>query len=123
MSLVFRLAHVFVPVLWFKIRPDPDLQCVVENQRCNLDSMCSLGLGNMMSAPSKSVTKSIVRSMEMNGTLDAYGSYKADVPKVQVNEIKEQEDGGEDDEGDEESGDDENEEEEDGEQLHKGNQA
>lgn len=78
----------------------------------------------MVSAPSKSATKSIIRTMEMNGTLDSHSPAKADAPKLNANEIKEQEDGGEDDddvEDDDGSGDDENEEEEESEQLKKGN--
>lgn len=76
----------------------------------------------MMSAPSKSVTKSIIRTMETNGTLDGHGPNKADIPKINTNEIKEQEDGGEDDDDDDDdSGDDENEEEGEREQLKNGN--
>lgn len=78
----------------------------------------------MMSAPSKSVTKSIIRTMEMNGTLDGHGPNKADAPEINANEVKEQEDGGEEDEEedeDDDSGDDENEEEGESEQLKKGN--
>lgn len=82
-----------------------------------------------MSAPSRSVTKSIIRSMEMNGTLDGHGPNKAEAPEINANEIKEQEDGGEDDDDDDDgdddddddSGDDENEEVEESEQLKTGN--
>lgn len=79
----------------------------------------------MMSAPSKSVTKSIIRTMEMNGTLDRHSPNKAEAPKINADEVKKQVDGGEDDEDDDEdddgSGDDENEEEEESEQLKTGN--
>lgn len=81
----------------------------------------------MMSAPSKSVTKSIIRSMEMNGALDGHGPNKADVPKVNANEIKERDDGGEDDDDDgedeDDSDDDGDEGKEESEQPKKGNKA
>lgn len=70
----------------------------------------------MMSAPPKSVTKSIIRTMEMNGTLDGHGPDKAGAPKVNASEINEHQGGGEgedddDDDEDDNGGDDENEEE------------
>lgn len=76
----------------------------------------------MMLPPSKSVTKSIIRTMEMNGTLDGHAPNESDAPMANTNESKEQEDGGEnDDEDDDDSGDDENEEDEENKQLQKGN--
>ncbi|TSO57273.1 Acyl-CoA-binding domain-containing protein 5A [Bagarius yarrelli] len=87
---------------------------IVDDKKKKINQISDLtaGIGDMMAAPPKSVTKSIVRTLEMNGTLDGCGLHKADPPKVNTKEIKEQEDGGEDDEKDEDdSGDDENEEE------------
>ncbi|XP_053492858.1 acyl-CoA-binding domain-containing protein 5A isoform X3 [Ictalurus furcatus] len=100
----------------------PFYELVDEKKKINHVSDLTAGLGSVMSAPSKSVTKSIIRSMEMNGTLDGHGPNKAEAPEINANEIKEQEDGGEDDDDDDDdddSGDDENEEVEESEQLKK----
>ncbi|KAK3551700.1 hypothetical protein QTP70_022563 [Hemibagrus guttatus] len=90
----------------------PFYELVDEKKKISQVSDLTAGIGSMMSPPSKSVTKSIIRTMEMNGTLDGHGPNKSDTPLVRANELKEQEDGGEDDdEDDDDSGDDENEEE------------
>ncbi|XP_047667589.1 acyl-CoA-binding domain-containing protein 5A isoform X2 [Tachysurus fulvidraco] len=93
----------------------PFYEIVDEKKKISQVSDLTAGLGSMMSPPSNSVTKSIIRTLEMNGTLDGLGPNKSDAPNVDANEL---EDGGEDDEKDnEDSGDDENEEEEENEQL------
>ncbi|XP_060778525.1 acyl-CoA-binding domain-containing protein 5A isoform X2 [Neoarius graeffei] len=95
----------------------PFYELVDEKKKISQVSDLTAGIGNMMSAPSKSVTKSIIRTMEMNGTLDGHGPNKADAPEINANEVKEQEDEEEDE--DDDSGDDENEEEGESEQLKK----
>ncbi|XP_046703300.1 acyl-CoA-binding domain-containing protein 5A isoform X1 [Silurus meridionalis] len=94
----------------------PFYELVDEKKKINQVSDLTAGLGSMMSAPSKSTTKSIIRTMEMNGTLDGHIPIKAEAPKINANEVKVQEDGTENDDDDEDeeddnSGDDENEEE------------
>ncbi|XP_049336210.1 acyl-CoA-binding domain-containing protein 5A isoform X2 [Astyanax mexicanus] len=79
------------------------------------------GLGSMMEAPSKAVTKSIIRTMQMNGTLDSYSTKKAEAPKNNIKAIKEQEERGDkrdaEEEEDEDSEDDDDEEENEGEEV------
>ncbi|KAF5894102.1 acyl-CoA-binding domain-containing protein 5 isoform X1 [Clarias magur] len=102
----------------------PFYELVDEKKKISQVSDLTAGLGNMMSAPPKSVTKSVIRTMEMNGTLDGYGPKKADASKSNANDIKEKEKGGEDDADDDDDDDDddsgdENEEEEQSKQLQK----
>ncbi|XP_058246604.1 acyl-CoA-binding domain-containing protein 5A isoform X2 [Hemibagrus wyckioides] len=98
----------------------PFYELVDEKKKISQVSDLTAGIGSMMSPPSKSVTKSIIRTMEMNGTLDGHAPNKSDALMANSKVPKEQEDGGEDeDEDDDDGGDDENEEEEENKQLQK----
>ncbi|KAI4878316.1 hypothetical protein NFI96_017967 [Prochilodus magdalenae] len=106
----------------------PFYELVDEKKKISEVSDLTTGFGNMIAAPSKSVTKSIIRTMQMNGTLDSQPTRKADTLRNNVKEIKAQEDrGGEDkeeqeddsDDDDEEDDEDEENEEEESEQVKK----
>ncbi|XP_053351047.1 acyl-CoA-binding domain-containing protein 5A isoform X2 [Clarias gariepinus] len=94
----------------------PFYELVDGKKKISQVSDLTVGLGNMMSAPPKSVTKSVIRTMEMNGTLDGYGPKKADAPTIKEKEKEDEDD--DDDDDDDDSGD-ENEEEDQSEQLQK----
>ncbi|XP_039522432.1 acyl-CoA-binding domain-containing protein 5A isoform X3 [Pimephales promelas] len=64
------------------------------------------GFGNLLTSPPKSVTKSIIRTMEMNGSLDSYSVKTPIMPKTKLIEL---EDGVNDNEEEEEEKDDEEE--------------
>lgn len=66
----------------------------------------------MINAPSKSVTKSIVRTMQMNGTLDSHPAKKADAPNNIKQGIKDRGDEEDEDEDESDDGNDEDENEE-----------
>lgn len=69
------------------------------------------GLGSMMEAPSKAVTKSIIRTMQMNGTLDSYSTKIAEAPKNNIKALKEREEKGDEHEENEDDDSDDNEDE------------
>ncbi|XP_035387055.1 acyl-CoA-binding domain-containing protein 5A isoform X1 [Electrophorus electricus] len=85
----------------------PFYELVDERSKITHVSDLSTGFGSSVTAPSKAVTKSIIRNMQMNGTLDGHLAQRSENP------MEEQEDGGDD--GD--SGDDEGENEEEEEEL------
>lgn len=95
----------------------PFYELVDEKKKISQVSDLTTGLGSMMETPSKAVTKSIIRTMQMNGTLDSYSTKKAEAPKNNIKAIKEQEkrveerDAEEDEDGDSDDDVDENEEE------------
>ncbi|KAL7887678.1 hypothetical protein AOLI_G00053990 [Acnodon oligacanthus] len=94
----------------------PFYELVDEKKKISEVSDLTTGFGSMIAAPSKSVTKSIIRTMEMNGTLDRYPTKKGDAPKNNIQEIKEQENRGDEyekEEDEDDSDDDDDEEEED----------
>ncbi|CDQ97761.1 unnamed protein product, partial [Oncorhynchus mykiss] len=80
----------------------PFYEQVQEKKHINQVSDLSAGFGTMItSAPSKSVTRSIIRTMEMNGTLETRPPRPAaEPPKPKVMAVKEQ--GEEEEEFDEE---------------------
>ncbi|XP_062847202.1 acyl-CoA-binding domain-containing protein 5A isoform X2 [Trichomycterus rosablanca] len=96
----------------------PFYELVDERKKISQVSDLTTGLGSMMSAPSKGVTKSIIKTMQMNGTLDSHAPEQPDVLKTDTYELKEQQDNG--DEDDDCESDEENEKEEETEQVKKG---
>lgn len=52
----------------------------------------SSGFGSMLTSPPKSVTKSIIRTMQMNGTLDAYSVKTSEPPQTNTKELDERDD-------------------------------
>ncbi|XP_072535414.1 acyl-CoA-binding domain-containing protein 5A isoform X2 [Salminus brasiliensis] len=89
----------------------PFYELVDEKKKISEVSDLTTGFGDMMAAPSKAITKSIIRTMQMNGTLDSYSTKKAQAPKNNIKEIKEPEARGDED-NDSDDDEDENEEEE-----------
>ncbi|XP_028821031.1 acyl-CoA-binding domain-containing protein 5A isoform X4 [Denticeps clupeoides] len=71
----------------------PFYEVVEERRKVTQVSDLTSGLGSMMAAPSKAVTKDIIRSLTMNGTLDNYGGKAV----TQRNSARETEDVGEED--------------------------
>lgn len=58
----------------------------------------SPGFGSLLTSPPKSVTKSIIRTMEMNGSLDSYSVKAAETPKTKSIELEDGEDDNEEEE-------------------------
>lgn len=85
----------------------PFYELVDEKRRITQVSDLSSGFGSLLTSPPKSVTKSIIRTMEMNGSLDSYSVKTAIMPKTKLIEL---EDGENDNEEEEEEEKDEEEE-------------
>ncbi|XP_077100323.1 acyl-CoA-binding domain-containing protein 5A isoform X2 [Siphateles boraxobius] len=84
----------------------PFYELIDEKRRITQVSDLSTGFGSLLTSPPKSVTKSIIRTMEMNGTLDSYSAKTAIMPKTKLIEL---EDGENDNEEEEEEKDQEEE--------------
>ncbi|XP_073686571.1 acyl-CoA-binding domain-containing protein 5A isoform X2 [Garra rufa] len=56
------------------------------------------GFGSMLTSPPKSVTKSIIRTMEMNGSLESYPIKIAETPKIKSIDMEDGEDDNEEEE-------------------------
>ncbi|KAK7124033.1 hypothetical protein R3I93_022211 [Phoxinus phoxinus] len=84
----------------------PFYELVDEKRRITQVSDLSSGFGSLLTSPPKSVTKSIIRTMEMNGSLDSYSVKTAIMPKTKLIEL---EDGENDNEEEEEEKDEEEE--------------
>ncbi|XP_076827134.1 acyl-CoA-binding domain-containing protein 5A [Brachyhypopomus gauderio] len=90
----------------------PFYELVDEGKKIRHVSDLSTGLGSMLTAPSTEVSKSVIRNMQMNGTLDGHLTKNSD------KQIEQQDRGGDDDDEDDDSGDDEDENEEEEEVEH-----
>ncbi|XP_057179296.1 acyl-CoA-binding domain-containing protein 5A isoform X2 [Triplophysa rosa] len=62
---------------------------LVDEKKISQVSDLSTGFGNMLTSPPKSVTKSIIRTMQMNGTLDAYSVKTSEPPQTKIKELDE----------------------------------
>uniref|UniRef100_A0A9J7YAD3 Acyl-CoA-binding domain-containing protein 5 n=1 Tax=Cyprinus carpio carpio TaxID=630221 RepID=A0A9J7YAD3_CYPCA len=60
------------------------------------------GFGSMLTSPPKSVTKSIIRTMEMNGSLDSYPVKTVETPKTKSTDMEDGEDDNEEEDEEEE---------------------
>ncbi|TRY58527.1 hypothetical protein DNTS_004930 [Danionella cerebrum] len=60
----------------------PFYELVDERSKITQVSDLSSGFGTLLTPPSKSVTKSIIRTMEMNGNLESYAIKAAEMPKI-----------------------------------------
>ncbi|XP_067290679.1 acyl-CoA-binding domain-containing protein 5A isoform X2 [Pseudorasbora parva] len=77
----------------------PFYELVDEKRRITHVSDLSTGFGSLLTSPPKSVTKSIIRTMEMNGSLESFSVRTAEMPKTKLLEL---EDGDDDNEVEEE---------------------
>ncbi|XP_050954217.1 acyl-CoA-binding domain-containing protein 5A isoform X1 [Labeo rohita] len=71
---------------------------LVDEKKITQVSDLSTGFGSMLTSPPKSVTKSIIRTMEMNGSLDSYPIKTAETPKIKSIDIEDGEDDNEEEE-------------------------
>lgn len=66
----------------------PFYELVDEKKITRVSDLCT-GFGSMLTSPPKSVTKSIIRTMQMNGTLDAYSVQTSEPPQTTTTELDE----------------------------------
>uniref|UniRef100_A0A672NV56 Acyl-CoA-binding domain-containing protein 5A-like n=1 Tax=Sinocyclocheilus grahami TaxID=75366 RepID=A0A672NV56_SINGR len=78
-----------VPIKFQNISSMHHLTCVL---------LLSSGFGSMLTSPPKSVTKSIIRTMEMNGSLDRYPIKISETPKAKSIDMEDGEDDNEEEE-------------------------
>ncbi|XP_016431486.1 acyl-CoA-binding domain-containing protein 5A-like isoform X5 [Sinocyclocheilus rhinocerous] len=76
----------------------PFYELVDEKKKITQVSELSTGFGSMLMSPPKSVTKSIIRTMEMNGILDSYPVKTAETPKTKSIDMEDGEDDNEEEE-------------------------
>ncbi|XP_056594606.1 acyl-CoA-binding domain-containing protein 5A isoform X3 [Triplophysa dalaica] len=60
---------------------------LVDEKKISQVSDLSTGFGSMLTSPPKSVTKSIIRTMQMNGTLDSYSVKTSEPPQTKTKEL------------------------------------
>ncbi|XP_052451929.1 acyl-CoA-binding domain-containing protein 5A isoform X4 [Carassius gibelio] len=80
----------------------PFYELVDDKKKIMQVSDLSTGFGSMLTSPPKSVTKSIIRTMEMNGSLDSYPIKISETPQIKSLDMKDREDDNEEEEKDEE---------------------
>ncbi|XP_059390681.1 acyl-CoA-binding domain-containing protein 5A-like [Carassius carassius] len=76
----------------------PFYELVDDKRKITQVSELSTGFGSMLTSPPKSVTKSIIRTMEMNGSLDSYPVKTAETPKTKSTDMEDGEDDNEEEE-------------------------
>ncbi|XP_052398975.1 acyl-CoA-binding domain-containing protein 5A isoform X1 [Carassius gibelio] len=76
----------------------PFYELVDDKRKITQVSELSTGFGSMLTSPPKSVTKSIIRTMEMNGSLDSYPVKTAETPKTKSTDTEDGEDDNEEEE-------------------------
>lgn len=74
---------------------------LVDERKITQVSDLSTGFGSMLTSPPKSVTKSIIRTMQMNGALDAYPVKTSESPQTTTTELEEKTEDNEEEEKDE----------------------
>ncbi|XP_043082628.1 acyl-CoA-binding domain-containing protein 5A isoform X2 [Puntigrus tetrazona] len=80
----------------------PFYELVDEKKKITQVSDLSTGFGSMLTSPPRSVTKTIIRSMEMNGSLDSFPIKISETPKTKSIGMEDREDDNEEEEKDEE---------------------
>lgn len=80
----------------------PFYELVDEKKKITQVSDLSTGFGSMLTSPPKSVTKSIIRTMEMNGSLDSYPIKISETPKTKSIDMADGEDDNEEEKDEEE---------------------
>ncbi|XP_051543548.1 acyl-CoA-binding domain-containing protein 5A-like isoform X2 [Myxocyprinus asiaticus] len=76
----------------------PFYELVEEKKKITQVSDLSTGFGSMLTSPPKSVTKSIIRTMEMNGSLNSYPVKISEPPKTKSVGLEDREDDNEEEE-------------------------
>lgn len=76
----------------------PFYELIDEKKKITQVSDLSTGFGSMLTSPPKSVTKSIIRTMEMNGTLNSFPIKISETPKTKSIAMEDGEDNNEEDE-------------------------
>ncbi|XP_016406612.1 acyl-CoA-binding domain-containing protein 5A-like isoform X4 [Sinocyclocheilus rhinocerous] len=76
----------------------PFYELIDEKKKILQVSDLSTGFGSMLTSPPKSVTKSIIRTMEMNGSLDSYPIKISETPKTKSIDTEDGEDDNEEEE-------------------------
>ncbi|XP_051969303.1 acyl-CoA-binding domain-containing protein 5A-like isoform X1 [Xyrauchen texanus] len=79
----------------------PFYELVDEKKKITQVSDLSTGFGSMLTSPPKSVTKSIIRTMEMNGSLNSEPVKTSELPNTKSIELEDREDDEERDEDEE----------------------
>ncbi|KAF4096059.1 acyl-CoA-binding domain-containing protein 5A [Onychostoma macrolepis] len=80
----------------------PFYELVDEKKKITQVSDLSTGFGSMLTSPPKSVTKSIIRTMEMNGSLDSYPIKISETPKTKSIDMEDGDDDNEEEKDEEE---------------------
>ncbi|KTF74681.1 hypothetical protein cypCar_00023342, partial [Cyprinus carpio] len=76
----------------------PFYELVDEKKKITQVSDLTTGFGSMLTSPPKSVTKSIIRTMEMNGSLDSYPIKISETPQTKSIDMEDGEDDNEEEE-------------------------
>lgn len=80
----------------------PFYELIDEKRKITQVSDLSAGFGSMLTSPPKSVTKSIIRTMEMNGSLDSYPIKISETPKTKSIDMEDDNEEEEEEEDEEE---------------------